>query len=188
MKDFFALLGEPRKPWLDPEKLQERYRQLGLTNHPDRIAAGATGDDDFASITEAYRIVSDPKLRLHHLLQLEGHDPAEDGRVPESLLEPFSLIGDFIARMNRLWPRWQEADNALSKSLLRAEITQAEREVAGLLDSSRRLLGGAEEAARALNDSWKAHPKELAEIYRLFGFLTRWMAQLEEWKFRIESA
>jgi curved DNA-binding protein CbpA len=186
MRDLFAVLGEPRQPWLDLDELQERYHRLGLTNHPDVKTLDAPGE--FASITEAYRVLSDPKLRLQHLLQLEGNDPAQNAAVPESLLELFSRTSDFLTRAAKFWSRREEATNALSKSLLQAEIRAIQRELDQLIADTTALFRQAERTTRALNPSWRAHLAELGEIYRLVGFVTRWLAQLYEWKFRLDNA
>jgi curved DNA-binding protein CbpA len=187
MRDLFAVLGESRQPWLDLEKLEEYYRQLSLTNHPDRSSTGAT-EENFTVINEAWRVLKDPKLRIQHLLQLEGYDPGKDNTVPESLLPLFSCLGDFIARVTRLWQRREEKQNSLSKSLLHAEIVASQRETGALLADAQTLFEEAEESARSLNHSWQAQPEALAKVYRLFGYLTRWITQLEEWKFRLDNS
>lgn len=188
MRDLFAVLGEPRQPWLDLEKLEERYRQLSLTTHPDRQPVSAANDESFSGVSEAYRVLKDPKQRIQHLLQLEGHTPGKENSVPQSLLPLFSQIGDFIARTTKLWQRRGENPNAISKSILQAEIVSSQREVETLLCDAKELFRETEEATRSLNDSWRAKPDELGKIYSLFGFLTRWIAQLEEWKFRLDNS
>lgn len=188
MTDYFALLQQPRQPWLDAEQLQERYRQICLTSHPDRLPGDAAMDESFAAVSEAYRVLKDPKQRIQHLLQLEGHELGKDGSVPQSLLPLFSRIGDFIARATRLWQRHAESQNALSKSVLQAEIVASHREVEALLHDAKELLHQAEETTRSLNDSWRSEPDELARVYSLFGFLTRWIEQLEEWDFRLDNS
>jgi curved DNA-binding protein CbpA len=188
MRDHFAVLGEPRQPWLDLEKLDERYRELSLTTHPDRPAAATAEGESFGAISEAYRVLKDPKQRIQHLLQLEAREPGKDSEVPQSLLPLFSRIGDFIARVTKLWQRRGESQNALSKSVLHAEIVSSQQEVEALLNDARTLLQQAEETTRSLNDSWQSKPEELAKVYSLFGFLTRWIAQLEEWKFRLDNS
>ncbi len=82
MRDYFAVLGEPRQPWLDLEKLDQRYRELSLTTHPDRLSGDAPGDESFAAVSEAYRVLKDPKQRIQHLLQLEGLELGKDGTRP----------------------------------------------------------------------------------------------------------
>ena len=37
MTDNFALLNEPRLPWLDPDLLKEKFFPLSAPFHPDRI-------------------------------------------------------------------------------------------------------------------------------------------------------
>jgi hypothetical protein len=36
MNDCFALLNEPRRPWLDSEALKQRFVSLSAELHPDR--------------------------------------------------------------------------------------------------------------------------------------------------------
>ena len=188
MRDFFAVLGEARQPWLDLERLEERYRELSLTSHPDRSPDIIAGDESFATVNEAYRVLKDPKQRIQHLLQLEGCELGRENTVPQSLLPLFSRISDFIAGATKLWQRRGEHQNALAKSVLHAEILASKRDVEALLSDAKTLLRQAEETARSLNDSWRSQPDDLAKVYGLFGFLTRWIAQLEEWKFRLDNS
>ena len=37
MTDAFALLSEPRRPWLDAEALKARFLPLSAAVHPDRV-------------------------------------------------------------------------------------------------------------------------------------------------------
>src|SRR5438477_9420256 len=67
--DHFAVLGQPRRPWLDLDQLKQQYQQLTFELHPDRPKGGAD-QADFAAVTEAYRVLSNPRLRVHHLLSL----------------------------------------------------------------------------------------------------------------------
>ena len=41
MIDYFALLDQPRAPWLDPDKLKDSYHQKTLQAHPDAQASRA---------------------------------------------------------------------------------------------------------------------------------------------------
>ena len=38
MTDYFALLEQPRAPWLDPRGLKEAYHRQTLQTHPDTAA------------------------------------------------------------------------------------------------------------------------------------------------------
>ena len=92
MIDYFALLQQPRKPWLDPEELKQRYQQLTLVSHPDRSGDRRTAPT-FAAVNEAYQVLTNPKLRLQHLLSLEGHIPIADESAPGDLMELFCQTG-----------------------------------------------------------------------------------------------
>jgi DnaJ-domain-containing protein 1 len=37
--DYFALLDEPRQPWLDEEALKAKFFALSTSVHPDRVHA-----------------------------------------------------------------------------------------------------------------------------------------------------
>jgi curved DNA-binding protein CbpA len=67
MIDYFALLDEPRAPWLEADKLKETYHRKTLQTHPDvhaRSPGAASADTTFASLNEAYQILQDPRRRL----------------------------------------------------------------------------------------------------------------------------
>src|SRR5688572_32957528 len=69
MIDHFAALSEPRRPWLDVEKLKNRFHILAAARHPDR---GAMNDPErFASLNTSYNVLRDHATRLRHLLELE---------------------------------------------------------------------------------------------------------------------
>ena len=36
MLDYFALLEEERRPWIDPEKIKETFHRLSREQHPDQ--------------------------------------------------------------------------------------------------------------------------------------------------------
>ena len=67
--DYFALLGEPRRPFLDPERVKETFHRLSLCQHPDQQQDGdPSGGDDFARLNQAQQVLREPKARLKHLL------------------------------------------------------------------------------------------------------------------------
>ncbi len=90
MTDYFALLGQPKRPWLDLEQLEKKYHELARTTHPDQSARSA---DEFAELNKAYRTLCDPKSRMEHLLVLAGKPPlAAMTDVPADLVELFMKI------------------------------------------------------------------------------------------------
>ena len=59
MIDYFALLDQPRAPWLDPDELKDIFHQKTLQAHPDAQASrpGAdTTEATFPNLNEAYQV------------------------------------------------------------------------------------------------------------------------------------
>ena len=88
MIDSFALLAEPRRPWLDPDLLKQKFLTLAAGLHPDRFhnageleKAGASRR--YADLNAAYHCLAAPKSRLRHLLELElGAKPKDIQQIP----------------------------------------------------------------------------------------------------------
>lgn len=57
--DLYAVLGVPRSA--TAAELRRAYRRLALAHHPDR--AGAASAETFATIADAYRVLSNPLAR-----------------------------------------------------------------------------------------------------------------------------
>jgi hypothetical protein len=110
MTDYFALLAEARRPWLEPEKLKEKYHALSRVAAPD------------AELNEAFRVLSDPKLRLHHLLTLEGADLTAGRPVPPSVAELFWNTGTLLREAER----WLLQNNG-NDECSRARLLEPER-------------------------------------------------------------
>jgi curved DNA-binding protein CbpA len=193
MIDYFALLDQPRAPWLDPEKLKDAYHQKTLRAHPDaqtsRPGAEVT-DTAFTSLNEAFQVLQDPKRRLHHLLSLEGAAPSStDQTVPNQLHDLFPAIGALTQRANLLLEKIRATSNALSRSLLKPRILEVQTEagevrarIQDLFDVSLAELG-------RINTAWATNPagqmESLSNLYFVFAYLTRWSTQLEEMTFQL---
>ena len=99
MTDFFFLLNEPRRPWLDPEVLKQKFLTLSATVHPDRVhnlgeAERAAAQDRYTGLNTAYNCLREPKERLQHLLQLElGAPPPNTQRIPSDLMDLSLEVG-----------------------------------------------------------------------------------------------
>ena len=190
MSDYFALLQQPRKPWLDPAELKHAYQELTLAAHPDRTRSDETGLG-FANITEGYRVLSDHRLRIQHLLKIEGHGPSSDQAVPEEFIALFPEIGDFIGAADNLLERATNAQNALSKSLLRSEILQKQRLGETILQKLTQWHEEALRDLRALNSIWANDPGKavapLNDLQQRLAYLTRWIDQVRERQFRLSN-
>ena len=114
MTDYFALFDEARRPWLDPEKLKEKYFA--------RARSAPAGTE----LNEAFRVLSDPKLRLHHLLVLEGVDLTAGRAVPAAVAELVWNTGTLLREIERWLVKSQEASSTLARALLSGERVQLE--------------------------------------------------------------
>jgi curved DNA-binding protein CbpA len=181
MTDYFALLDQPRVPWLNPDALKEVFHRKTLEQHPD---SAASDDGTFAELNQAYQILQDPKRRLHHLLSLENRAPSAQQPGPQDLQELFLRIGELNQSVTRLLTKMREASSPLSKSLLRAEVVAAQKEVSDLRDKVQTLNDAAEQRLRKVD---AGEFDELSLLYQRFAYLGRWSAQLNELGFQLAA-
>ena len=190
MTDYFAVLHQPRRPWLDPDELKQKYQELTLANHPDRTRSTGPGPD-FAAITEGYRVLSDDRLRIQHLLKIEGQTIESGQTVPGEFIDLFTEIGDFVRTTDDLLERSAKTQNALGKSLLRAEILGGQKRGEEILSKLTRLHDEALHELRSLNDLWTNDQgralAKLSELHQRLAYLTRWIEQVRERQFRLAS-
>ena len=98
MNDCFALLKEPRRPWLDTESLKAKFFLLSAAFHPDKVHGGTQDEKSaaqqrYSELNAAYNRLRDPKERLLHLLELErGEKPKDTQRIAPSLAETFNQV------------------------------------------------------------------------------------------------
>jgi curved DNA-binding protein CbpA len=188
MTDYFSLLHQPRRPWLNAEQLKEKYIQLTIAMHPDRQPGKLPEEGpapDFAYINEAFRILIDPKSRLQHLLKLEGIANSTD-TVPETLADVFLETGTLIQEIDLLISR--TTANSLSKALRQPEILETRKLAADLLDKLQGIYNQALEELQKLDQLWASTHQiapELSAVFAKLAYLTRWIAQLEERQFQL---
>ena len=187
MTDYFALLDQPRRPWLDSDALKEVFQRKTLREHPDAQASAAgTGDAEaaFALINTAHQSLQDPKLRLQHLLALEGHAPTSRFEaVPEEIADLFPAIAAVTQDATQLAEKTANAASALSRSLLAGEVMDVRNRIETLLATLIRLHAEADAKLEQLSAGYQSNAETLSAIHRLYirySYLRRWIAQLEE--------
>jgi molecular chaperone HscB len=103
--DYFAALGLPRRPSIDPQHLENLYHELGRRVHPDRYAnrADAVRDASLtatALLTRAFRTLRDPVSRGLYWLELHGEKLATDNqKVPPELAELIFGVQESLAEL-----------------------------------------------------------------------------------------
>ena len=192
--DYFALLNEPRRPWLEADLLRQKFLALASGAHPDRVPGASESEkaevtQRYAQLNAAFNCLAEPKLRLLHLLELElGAKPKDIQQIPASLADLFAEVATvcksadgFLAEKNKatsplvqvqLFERgqdWVEKLNGLQRKLneLREQLTDR-------LKSLDAQWISADALARR-----EILPK-LEELYRLFGYFNRWNSQIQE--------
>lgn len=78
-RDYFALLGLPRRQALDAETLERLYRDVQASVHPDMHAHRGESERRLAmqwatKVNEAYLTLKHPLQRARYLLHLAGYD------------------------------------------------------------------------------------------------------------------
>ncbi len=186
--DFFALLGEPRRPWLDPDRIKDKFHALSRAQHPDQQATGSNAETDaaFARLNAAQAGLRDPKARLRHLLELEYPEIRLSGpaSVPASLAELFAPIHALVQAVDALLAKKAAAPSALAKALLARDEFSLREQAETRLGALETLHHAAVAELQAFDRVWDARPPDnasrLHELYQRFAYLSRWTEQLRE--------
>jgi DnaJ-domain-containing protein 1 len=197
--DNFALLGQARRPWIDPDALKSVFLEISSKAHPDRVAATSDAEREtattaYAELNAAYACLRDPKLRVLHLLEMElGASPANVQDIPSGTMDLFLQVGQECREVDSIL-----AANARQTSpLLQAqwfEKGMARSEKLGVLQQRIHLRRDELLAElKSMNDAWIAAPptsapdrsaalplRRLEEIGRELSYITRWSAQIHE--------
>ena len=99
MTDYFALLAQPRTPWLDPDQLREEFRRRVKIEHPDAGVGSSDSGYTFAELNTAYRVLTEPSLRLAHLLELAGEKVGPISQPPVELSDLFFSTASAIEQL-----------------------------------------------------------------------------------------
>jgi DnaJ-domain-containing protein 1 len=190
MTDYFALLDEPRRPWLDPEALKAKFHQRSAELHPDRVhgesaAEKAQAQDRYTELNAAYTSLRQPKDRLLHLLTLElGAKPKDVQNIPPELMELFFEVGKVCLEVDQFLAEKARANSPLLRVQLFEHGEEWRERLNALADRLKAKLAELEEQTKALNPAWGAGgtlPLERLEaIYRLTSYYSRWLGQLQE--------
>ena len=193
MTDYFALLNEPRCPWLDPDALRKKFMALSAAVHPDKVQPSkaslrADASKQFAELNAAYNCLREPKERLRHLLELElGSRPKDLQQIPSGLADLFMEIGALCKQVDGFLAEKARA----SSPLLRAQMFERGQEWVDRLTATQGKVNERHNAIiaelQSLDSEWVSNTvgrsallPQLEEAWRLLGFFTRWSSQLQE--------
>lgn len=201
--DPFALLGLPRRPWLDPEQVKAAFHDLSREHHPDAAIGvpNAGSGSSFAALNEAHATLSDPRRRLGILLALEFADgfPAAlaasasaPAPVPAGLADQVFPTQGFLQTLDRFLARKTKAAaaGALARALLAREEFALREETETKLAELDVLHEAALAELRAFDaERWDARPADAVATLRglrdRLSYLGRWTEQFRERLFQL---
>jgi curved DNA-binding protein CbpA len=182
MIDYFAVLQEPRRAWVDPEALKTKFLSLSATVHPDRVHNQAeperqAAQERYTQFNAAYQCLRDTKSRLHHLLELERGGKLQDVQdIPPETLDLFFQVGKLCRDVDGFLTQKQQVNSPL----LKVQMFEPAQEWQERLNHRQRDL---KQRVATLEQELKAAepaPDRLEAIYRLVSYYGRWLAQLQE--------
>lgn len=188
MTDFFVLLEQPRRPWLDESAVREAFHRLASASHRDGAAGGTAFSPD---LNAAFVTLRDPVKRLRHFLELEDQSALRTGQaIPADLGELFPQVAAARQALTSYAARRRGAGGALARALLAEEESAAKAIAWETRTTLDKRLAEVLEALRALDAQWPS-PRALtglAELYAWLAYLTRWDEQLREAALQAEIA
>ena len=199
MTDYFALLDEPRRPWLDPHALKDKFFARSSLVHPDRWHSASADEkkraqDQYVELNTAYRCLQDPKDRLAHLIELEtGSRVGQVHTVPSETADCFIQISQLCRETDSFLAekRKQTSPLLLARLFEKGLVwTDKIQELQKQLDYSR---SSQMQELKRLNRAWEEAPdigtperlkflplEQVERIYRTLSYINRWQAQLQE--------
>jgi curved DNA-binding protein CbpA len=190
--DYFALLDESRRPWLDADLLKQKFHSLSAGLHPDKIpsaneAEKAAAAKKFAGLNTAYHSLAAPKLRLLHLFELEtGAKPGDIRQIPDDLVDLFTQVAALCKSVDAFLA---EKSPSPLLAVQWFERSQEWIERLNLLKNRLGVLRGQlDDRLKSLDAAWMSSGTAdrqkilpgLEELYRLFSYLNRWNDQVQE--------
>jgi DnaJ-domain-containing protein 1 len=196
MTDNFALLNEPRRPWLDTDTLKQKFLARSASAHPDKVHSAGEPEKSgaaksFAELNAAYHCLAEPKSRLLHLLELElGAKPKDIQQIPPALADLFAEV----ATACRNADGFLAEKNQATSPLVQVHLFERGQEWVEKLNTRQQKLNGMHgqllAELKSLDEKWMrmgADPasrrdtlEKIEELYRLFGYFNRWNKQIQE--------
>src|SRR5581483_8376677 len=181
--DYFSFLGLPRALAIDPQLLEQRFRDLSRKFHPDYYYNAPPAErlaslERSSYLNDAYRALKNPITRIEHLLAIEGLPPAksEEGtaKVPPSLLEEVFALNEELDEIR------EARESGADPETLRARLDAARRPIDAKREEHERQLQELSAAwdaehARATLDALRERLLERNYINNLLATIEREM-------------
>jgi hypothetical protein len=189
MPDHFAVLHQPRRPWLDEATLKDVFHEATARQHPGVVRDAGDGA---AMLNAAYAVLRDPAARVRHLLELEWPQSVpKAASFPPDFADVFGKIAGIRQRAAEIYRKEATAQSLLARALLVGERTACREDVEATLAILSAARSTIEQDLRELDAGWDRRdastPGRLSGIQQQLTFLAKWQAQLSEDLFRLGS-
>ncbi len=197
LTDSFALLGQARRPWLDPQQVKIKFLALSAEVHPDRVhnaspSEKAAAQENYTRLNAAYNCLRDPRARLAHLIELEGGaKPGDVQNIPPDLMDLYLAVSGLRRDAEAIL----EEKQRIVSPLLQVEVFQRGQaqleKIRGLQLRLNSLREELDSELRKIDADWvdsapgnstarSGMLERIESLCPLFGYLARWTNQLEE--------
>ena len=207
MIDSYAFLNEPRRPWLDPEALKQKFLPLSSAAHPDRThnapeAEKLATNERYAELNAAYNTLREPRDRLLHLIELEsGAKPSDIQRIPPGTMDLFVEVGQLCRDVDA----FQAERGKVTSPLLKVQMFERGMDWTDKLQALQQRINARRveltTELQGMNTIWEAAPavgsparavtlplERLEQIYRVFSYIARWSEQIQERHVQLAAA
>lgn len=188
--DYFALLDEPRKPWIDTGLLKDKFMEMSARYHPDKFPQATPEERErisarYAELNAAYQCLSHTRDRLLHLIELEtGKPPSDVQRIPPGTSNLFMQIGQTYAQAAAFLEKQPQTDSPILKAKRFVEQMEWTDKLTDFQNQLQEISDKLEEELKRMNtDMENGAPlplERLEEIYRSASYINRWTDQIRE--------
>lgn len=181
MTDYFAVLDQPRRAWLDQEALRAKFLALSNEVHPDRVHSRpeperAASQKRYTELNAAYQCLRETKSRLQHLLELERGGKLQDvQKIPPETMDLFFRVGKLCGEVDDFLDEKRQGSSPLIKVQLFERAQDWHGRLEELAAELRLRIAGLEEHLKSGPDLARVEA-----IFRLVSYYERWCAQLRE--------
>ncbi|HKQ40380.1 MAG TPA: DnaJ domain-containing protein [Verrucomicrobiae bacterium] len=180
MTDYFAVLDEPRRAWLDPEALKAKFLSLSAAVHPDRVHGQSEADrkaaqERYTHLNAAYQCLRDSKTRLLHYLELERGKLQDVQDIPPETMDLFFRVGKLCREADQFLREKRQVNSPLLKVQMFERGQPLQQALNALAAELRGRVSTLETELKIVSALTR-----LEAIYRLLSYYTRWQAQLQE--------
>ncbi|MEI7731794.1 MAG: hypothetical protein WCO56_19635 [Verrucomicrobiota bacterium] len=198
MTNYFTLLGEAPRPFVDGDALKSRFMELFTSLHPDRTHGASEveklqANQRYAELNAALNCLKEPRDRLLHLLELElGAKPADIQRIPPGTMELFMEVGQLCRDVDTFIAERGKVTSPMLKVQMFERGMAWTDTLTGLQQKINAKREELNQELRALNVVWESAPptgperlkalplERLEQMYRVYSYIQRWTGQIQE--------